>query len=119
MVVALWAHLLAVADIVTGQHVMTSVTISCPVSLVKTTSGLSLFFFLVILNLLDDFFLNFFLSRGARWGYLGRTFVQNTSILVIVPITRHSRIVAPRVLEVKVRLTARLESRRGLGGRAD
>ena len=40
MVVALWAHLLEVADIVTGQHVMTSVTISCPASLVKTTSGL-------------------------------------------------------------------------------
>ena len=70
------------------------------------------------MNLLDDFFLSS--SLGALdWGYLGRTFVQNTSILVIVPITHHSRIVAPRVLEVKVRLTARLESRRGLGGRAD
>ena len=40
MVVALWAQLLEVADILTGQHVTTSVTISCPVSLVKTTSGL-------------------------------------------------------------------------------
>ena len=40
MVVALWAQLLEVADMRTGQHVATSVTISCPVSLVKTTPGL-------------------------------------------------------------------------------
>jgi hypothetical protein len=40
MVVALWAQLLAEADMRTGQQVTTSVMISVPSSVVKTTSGL-------------------------------------------------------------------------------
>jgi hypothetical protein len=40
MVVALWAQLLTEADMRTGQQVTTSVMISVPSSVVKTTSGL-------------------------------------------------------------------------------